>query len=192
MKTPPSIQKKIYSNSAEYYVYINDEQLGPFNYEKIKVLIELKNIDENTSIWREGIEDWIKITNLDEFSKYFTPINSLNTEKAENQKSVLKEKNNLNNNSKMKVLSIIGIILSIAGIVLSISNWVVFTLQMSNFNYETLSDGSSVIKDADFGHHEHSITLLIILCALFVFFLFCSIFSLNNYFSKKESSLLSN
>ena len=80
----------------------------------------------------------------------------------------------------MKAMSIIGIILSIAGILVSISNWYVFTLQALSPVSTIYPDGREEITSAFLGHHEHSITLLIVLCAIFIFFLFMSIFSLIN------------
>ena len=80
----------------------------------------------------------------------------------------------------MKAMSIIGIILSIAGILVSISNWYVFTLQALSPASTIYPDGREEITSAFLGHHEHSITLLIVLCAIFIFFLFMSIFSLIN------------
>lgn len=67
MKTPPPIKKKNDSSSAEYFVHVNEEQLGPYDFEKIKILLEFKNIDKNTLIWKEGMDDWDIISNLEEF-----------------------------------------------------------------------------------------------------------------------------
>ena len=78
MNTPPPIRTKEYKN--EYFVQINDEQMGPYDLEKIKVLLEFKNINENTLIWKDGMVDWDKISNLNEFAKQIIPINSSNTE----------------------------------------------------------------------------------------------------------------
>jgi hypothetical protein len=66
MKTPPPI--KTNNPKIDYFVYLNDEQVGPYDLDKIKVLIEFKNINENTLIWKDGMVDWDKISNLDEFS----------------------------------------------------------------------------------------------------------------------------
>lgn len=71
MKTPPPIRKKEFR--VEYFVIINDEQKGPFDIEKIKVLLEFKNINENTLVWKEGMEDWDVISNLEEFKNQISP-----------------------------------------------------------------------------------------------------------------------
>lgn len=80
----------------------------------------------------------------------------------------------------MKAISIIGIIFSIAGIIVSAANWYVFTLQALPPISTIYRDGRVEITSAFLGHHEHSITLLIVLCVIFLFFLFFSIFSLVN------------
>jgi hypothetical protein len=84
----------------------------------------------------------------------------------------------------MKALSIIGIFVSIAGIFVSAANWYVFTLQALSPSTFISNDGRAEYTCSGFGHHEHSITLLIVLCVIFIFFLFYSIFSLINH-SKK-------
>lgn len=71
MKTPPPIKKKNDSSSAEYFVHVNEEQMGPYDFDKIKVLIEFKNIDKNTLIWKEGMDDWDLVSNLEEFKIHF-------------------------------------------------------------------------------------------------------------------------
>jgi len=80
----------------------------------------------------------------------------------------------------MKAMSIIGIILSIAGIIVSVANWYVFTLQALSPTSTIYPDGREEITSAFLGHHEHSVTLLIVLCAVFLFFLFFSVFTLVN------------
>lgn len=86
----------------------------------------------------------------------------------------------------MKAMSIIGIIFSIAGIVVSIANWSIFTLQALSPTSTIYPDGREEITSAFLGHHEHSITLLIALCVIFLFFLFFSIFTLVNLRKQNE------
>jgi uncharacterized protein (TIGR02145 family) len=70
MKTPPPIRKKEFQ--IEYFVILNDEQKGPFDLEKMKVLLEFNNINENTLVWKEGMEDWDTISKLEEFTNQIT------------------------------------------------------------------------------------------------------------------------
>ena len=45
--------------------------MGPYDLEKLKLLIEFKNIDGSTLIWKEGMEDWDELANIDELSNEF-------------------------------------------------------------------------------------------------------------------------
>lgn len=80
----------------------------------------------------------------------------------------------------MKALSIIGILISLGGIALAVINWVLFTLQIPGTYSETITNsGGHVIEyNGSLTHHEHSITLLIVLIICFLFFLAFSIFGL--------------
>lgn len=46
----------------KYYLYINDEQQGPFNIEELKN----KKINRNTKVWFEGLEDWKNAEDIEE------------------------------------------------------------------------------------------------------------------------------
>jgi hypothetical protein len=67
--TPPPIRKNV--TNTEYFIVINEEQKGPYDFEKIKLLINFNNINETTLIWKEGMEDWEEILNLNEFKQEF-------------------------------------------------------------------------------------------------------------------------
>ena len=62
MVTPPPINKAKNLNS-EYFINVNNEQKGPYDFEKIKVLLEFKNIDETSLICEEGMKEWDNILN---------------------------------------------------------------------------------------------------------------------------------
>jgi|688.fasta_scaffold376373_2 hypothetical protein len=64
--TPPPIKKSV--SKPEYFIVVDDEQMGPFDLEKLKLLIEFKNIDGSTLIWKEGMEDWEELSNNHELS----------------------------------------------------------------------------------------------------------------------------
>jgi cation transport ATPase len=99
MKTPPPIKRKD-SISVEYYVQVSDEQLGPYDFEKIKVLLEFKNIDENTLIWKEGMKDWDEIVNLFEFNEIRQPFKSsiINSGNKKTLEKEFKNKTNFDSN----------------------------------------------------------------------------------------------
>jgi hypothetical protein len=65
-KTPPPIKKN--NPKIEYFVHLNDEQMGPYDFEKIKLLIEFKNINGTTLVWKEGMEDWGLLSSIEELA----------------------------------------------------------------------------------------------------------------------------
>ncbi len=82
----------------------------------------------------------------------------------------------------MKSLSISGIILSIVGIVVSVINFLFFTLQVPGNNMQRMLPNGNLQIECYGGleHHEHSITSLIVLCCIFMYYLFVSILCLLN------------
>jgi hypothetical protein len=59
--TPPirDIQKVL------WHVAIDGKQAGPYEEEKIKLLIELGQINMDTLVWKEGMSDWKKINEIE-------------------------------------------------------------------------------------------------------------------------------
>jgi hypothetical protein len=62
-----------------YYIYIKNEQLGPFSYEDLKNF----KITKETKVWFEGLEEWKNAIEIEELKHILTlippPINSINT-----------------------------------------------------------------------------------------------------------------
>ena len=60
----------------QYYIYLDNEQIGPLSYEELKE----KNISSETMIWFEGQPDWKKSLEIEEIKELFKstppPINS--------------------------------------------------------------------------------------------------------------------
>lgn len=60
----------------EYYIFINEEQLGPFNIDELKA----KKLSRETKVWFEGLEDWKNASEIDELKTILNsippPINS--------------------------------------------------------------------------------------------------------------------
>lgn len=48
----------------QYYIFIKNEQLGPFFIEELKT----KNISRDTKVWFEGLDDWKNASELDELT----------------------------------------------------------------------------------------------------------------------------
>ena len=60
--TPPPIKRV--NSKTEYFIGVDGEQMGPYDLDKLKLLIEFKNIDGSTLIWHEGMEDWDELSNI--------------------------------------------------------------------------------------------------------------------------------
>jgi uncharacterized membrane protein YhaH (DUF805 family) len=61
---PPPMKK-------EYYIQINGEQKGPLNMEKVKLLIELNQINSQSLIWEKSFTDWKSIKEVPEINNLF-------------------------------------------------------------------------------------------------------------------------
>ena len=61
----------------KYYIFINEEQLGPFDIDELKT----KNISRETEVWFEGLEKWKNAGEIEELKTILPstrpPINSL-------------------------------------------------------------------------------------------------------------------
>ncbi|WP_300646042.1 SPFH domain-containing protein [uncultured Duncaniella sp.] len=64
-ETPPTLP------TAQYYLGINGQQQGPFDFESVKNAITSHQIDENILIWKRGMANWTKIGEVSEFSDIF-------------------------------------------------------------------------------------------------------------------------
>lgn len=60
--TPPSMP------STQYYLGVNGQQQGPFDFESVKSMITSHQIDENILIWKRGMANWQKIGTVSEFN----------------------------------------------------------------------------------------------------------------------------
>lgn len=93
----------------------------------------------------------------------------------------------------MKTMSILGIILSIAGMIISAANWYAFTEQVLSYSTITGENRPTYheFSSSDLGHKDESVVLLVILFAIFTFFLLYSIFTLihiyKNEFMQKSN-----
>lgn len=54
----------------EYYIFINEEQLGPFNIEELK----MKKISRETKVWFEGLENWKNAVEIEELKSILSSI----------------------------------------------------------------------------------------------------------------------
>lgn len=59
------------SHAASYYIAIDGKQCGPLHLQTIFDYIRQKQIDMNTMIWKQGMNNWDKISTLREFAPLF-------------------------------------------------------------------------------------------------------------------------
>lgn len=56
---------------TQYFYHQENEQKGPVGFEELRDLVSSKVINTNTLVWKAGLEDWVKISELDEFTPLF-------------------------------------------------------------------------------------------------------------------------
>ena len=114
-----------------FYIFINEEQQGPFTIEEIK----LKNITKNTLVWSEGMEDWKEAGIVEELKALFPvlppPIKKTTTEKKKQDVTV----NIKTHSSLYKIFKIIGIVFLIL-ILLSLVVKILDSKHSSSATYE--------------------------------------------------------
>ena len=74
MATPPPIRKN--QSNIDYFLVVNEEQKGPFDIDKINGMLQSKEVDKNTLIWKDGMDDWEVISKLPEFEMLESTENS--------------------------------------------------------------------------------------------------------------------
>lgn len=67
--TPPPLNTT--TNTAQYFLAIDGEQRGAFDFETVKNAIMSHQIDENVLVWRRGMANWQKIGEIADFSDIF-------------------------------------------------------------------------------------------------------------------------
>lgn len=60
--TPPQIPQ------SPYFIGINGQQQGPFDFNTIASMLNAHQIDENTLIWKRGMAQWTPIKDVSEFN----------------------------------------------------------------------------------------------------------------------------
>lgn len=50
-----------------WFIFQSDHHLGPFSTQEIFELLNNEKIDEQTPLWREGVEDWYPLSRFEEF-----------------------------------------------------------------------------------------------------------------------------
>lgn len=68
--------------SIEYYVVIENEQRGPLTIDDLKQLMSIGVISKSTLIWKEGMADWVKASELETINTFFKNNPSNNSNKS--------------------------------------------------------------------------------------------------------------
>lgn len=58
-------------NQREYYLVVSEEQVGPYDLGKVKLLIEIKQINQETLVWTEGLNEWKAASQFPEIDDLF-------------------------------------------------------------------------------------------------------------------------
>lgn len=53
--------------SQTWFLYYNHLQHGPFSYDEVQSQIQKGLLHEDVFVWREGLSDWITLSDCDEF-----------------------------------------------------------------------------------------------------------------------------
>gem|GEM_PF-5404104 len=69
--TPPPFPSEPRSTESTYYVALNGKQMGPYDLDKMKVLIEVGQLVMNTQVWKEGMADWDEAHTVPELIELF-------------------------------------------------------------------------------------------------------------------------
>lgn len=57
--------------AVQYFLGINGQQQGPFDYEAVKAAIQSHQIDESVLVWKRGMANWCPIGDMSDFSEIF-------------------------------------------------------------------------------------------------------------------------
>ena len=63
---PPSIEPN------KYYAQLDGKQEGPYDMTQFARLVQYELADENTMVWKDGMKDWAKASEVEDLKKFFT------------------------------------------------------------------------------------------------------------------------
>lgn len=66
---PPPLPKP--SFELRFYIALNGKQLGPYDTEKLKLLIEVGQLTRETLVWKKDMPEWDKANNIKELNELF-------------------------------------------------------------------------------------------------------------------------
>nr|7Z3C_A Chain A, Adventurous gliding motility protein GltJ [Myxococcus xanthus] len=66
-------EAKANAAAHEWYVAIDEKQVGPFNVEKVKDLWDRGEVGPDSLCWRSGFSDWIPLSETAELASVLAP-----------------------------------------------------------------------------------------------------------------------
>lgn len=70
---PPIIQQPQY----QYHIAINGQNYGPYNHLQVMDMLQKQQVNTASMIWREGLANWIAISQCPEFTTLLPPVSQL-------------------------------------------------------------------------------------------------------------------
>ena len=86
--TNPYSKKKPVLSNREWYLFINNEQIGPLTIEEIKDYIDSGDLTFSTLVWKVGMPDWQQAQNIDDL-KHLIKLPIRTSERRKNQSEKL-------------------------------------------------------------------------------------------------------
>lgn len=68
---------------SKYYMYVNDEQFGPFSHQTIIDELQYERLGKDVFVWAEGMKDWTPLQKVESFaaySKYLPEVSKISNE----------------------------------------------------------------------------------------------------------------
>ena len=72
MNTNPTPAPPPLSQAPSYFLHLNNQQQGGFNFQTVVNLISQGQVNANTLVWKQGMPNWAKIGTLQEFINSFS------------------------------------------------------------------------------------------------------------------------
>ena len=63
--TPPPMPTQI-----QYFYASNNQQLGPVNFEQLKVLFANRTINKDSLVWKQGMASWTALKDVEELKSF--------------------------------------------------------------------------------------------------------------------------
>ena len=68
INTNPQTQTPPVLPQTPYFIGVNGQQQGPFDFTTVEGMLNAHQIDEKTLIWKRGMVNWTPVGNVSEFN----------------------------------------------------------------------------------------------------------------------------